>query len=236
MKISKRYKEQIDEFIYHGEKTPLSTGTIAICFLCLLLIIVATFTQIEVSHLWPIKNAQGVSEWVEVHNNYIPQVPIIIFIAALLGPGFALSVVLMYLVMGFFIWPVFALGGGLEYVKSGLFGYILGYVFAVIPVGLLLQKKYNFKNMILATISGVLIIHLCGVLYCVVLGILKVVSFAYVASAIHSISGVKTFYDIIISFAMILFAIPAKRFLWIAMRHGVNIKHPKKFERNKTSD
>lgn len=226
--MNKRYKEQIYEFIYRGEKTPLSIGTLMVCLLCLLFIIVATFTQVNVSHILPCFDEMGNFIFKNVSNPYVPQIPVVLFIAAILGPLFGFLTMLLYLLVGFFIWPVFALGGGLDYVKSGLFGYILGYIFAVIPVGRILEKKYNLKNIFLATILGVLVVHLCGMLYCVLLALLKVVSFSYVSSAIHSIGGIKTFYDVIISFIFLILAIPAKMVLWIAMRSSIAKKLKKK--------
>lgn len=222
--MNKRYKEQFYEFIYRGEKIPLSIGTIVVCLLCLLFIIVATFTQINVSHLIPSFDEMGEFVFKSVSNPYVPQIPVVLFIAAILGPLFGFLTMLLYLLVGFFIWPVFALGGGLDYIKSGLFGYILGYIFAMIPVGRILEKKYNLKGIILATIIGVLTVHICGMLYCVLLALLKVVSFSYVSSAIHSLGGIKTFYDIIISFIFLLLAIPAKMVLWIAMRSSITKK------------
>lgn len=225
--MNKRYKEQFYEFIYRGEKIPLSIGTIVVCLLCLLFIIVATFTQINVSHLIPSFDEMGEFVFKSVSNPYVPQIPVVLFIAAILGPLFGFLTMLLYLLVGFFIWPVFALGGGLDYIKSGLFGYILGYIFAMIPVGRILEKKYNLKGIILATIIGVLTVHICGMLYCVLLALLKVVSFSYVSSAIHSLGGIKTFYDIIISFIFLLLAIPAKMVLWIAMRSSITKKNTK---------
>ncbi len=219
--MNKRYKEQFYEFIYRGEKIPLSIGTIVVCLLCLLLIIVATFTQINVSHLMPSFDEMGEFVFKSVSNPYVPQIPVVLFIAAILGPVFGFLTMLLYLLVGFFIWPVFALGGGLDYIKSGLFGYILGYIFAVVPAGRILEKNYSLKGIVLATVIGVLTIHLCGMLYCVLLALLKVVSFSYVSSAIHSLGGIKTFYDVIISFIFLLLAIPAKMVLWIAMRSSI---------------
>ena len=83
----------------------------------------------------------------------------------------------------------------------------------------------------LATIIGVLCIHICAMIYCILLALLKVVSFSYVSSAIHSIGGVKTLYDIIISFIFLILAIPAKMILWIAMRSSITKKIAKKVKR-----
>lgn len=230
--MNKRFEDEILEFIYKGEKTPLSTGTIVVCLLCLLLVIVATFTQVNISHSMPAFDAAGELTFVNVSNAYVAQIPTILFIAAVLGPAYALITMILYILIGFFVWPVFALGGGLGYIKSGLFGYILGFILAVIPAGRLLEKKYSLKNIALATIIGVLCIHICAILYCILLALLKVVSFSYVSSAIHSIGGVKTLYDIVISFIFLLIARLVKMILWIAMRSSITKKITKKVRRD----
>lgn len=232
--MNKRFKDEILEFVYRGEKTPFSIGTIVVCFLCLLLIIVATFTQVNVSYVIPYLDSTGELAFKSVNNPYVPQIPVILFVAAVLGPGFALFTMLMYVAIGFFIWPVFALGGGLGYIKSGLFGYILGCIFAVIPAGKLLEKKYDLKNILLATITGVFCVHICGMIYCVLLALLKAVSFSYVSSAIHSIGGLKTFYDIIISFIFLIIALPTKMVLWIAMQSSITKKIVKRVRKETT--
>ena len=222
--MNKRFADEIQEFIYKGEKTPFSIGTIVVCFLCLLLIIVATFTQINVTYTIPYFEITGELAFKNVSNPYVPQIPVILFVAAILGPSFALFTMLMYIIIGFFIWPVFALGGGLDYVKSGLFGYILGYIIAAIPTGKLLEKKYSLKHMFLATILGVFIIHICGLLYCLLLAILKIINFSHVAFALQAIGGIKTLYDIIFGFIFLILALPAKMILWIPMKSSYTVK------------
>ena len=45
---------------------------------------------------------------------FIPQVPIVMFICSVLGRKMALTSVLLYLIIGLFFVPVFALGGGIK--------------------------------------------------------------------------------------------------------------------------
>lgn len=221
--MNKRFREQIGEFIYQGEKTPFSLGTLIVCLLCLLLIIIATFTQVDVSHVWLAK-VQDNWELKNVSYAYVAQIPVVLFIYAVLGPIFSLLTMILYLLIGFFVWPVFALGGGLEYIRSELFGYILGYIIAAIPTGKLLEKKYSLKHMFLATILGVFIIHICGLLYCLLLAILKIINFSHVAFALQAIGGIKTLYDIIFGFIFLILALPAKMILWIPMKSSYTVK------------
>ena len=50
--ISKRYKDIFEQYIHKGEPTPLSIGTFVVVGLCLILLIVATFTQFNFTHAW----------------------------------------------------------------------------------------------------------------------------------------------------------------------------------------
>ncbi len=231
--MNKRYKEQIEEFIYKGEKIPFSLGTIVLCFFSLLLMVLATFTQVELVHLWPVyDNIYQSFAFSNIKHYYIAQIPIVLFISAILGPRFSLFVMILYLLLGFFVWPIFALGGGLEYVKSGLFGYILGYIFACYPVGRILEKKHDLKSSLIATIVGVSVIHLCGFFYCLILAIFREVDFSYVSMAFDSLGGIKTVYDLIISFLMLLFAIPSKMVFWILVRSFMGKIKPKKAKKS----
>ena len=157
--MNKRLKEPVEDFIFKGENTPLSLGTLVVCALCLLILITATFIQIDITHLWLSKNELGELGLNTINCPYIPQIPAVLFIASILGPRFSFLVVVLYLLIGFFVAPVFALGGGISYLKSGLFGYILGFIFAIIPSAQILQKNRNLKGISLATILTVITIH-----------------------------------------------------------------------------
>jgi biotin transport system substrate-specific component len=75
--------------------------------------------------------------------------------------------------MGFFIYiltgiiglPVFAGGGGPAYVLNPTFGYIIGFLFASLPIGYISKKYDNVAGYIVAGLSGILVIYFFGVLY-----------------------------------------------------------------------
>ena len=50
--MNKRYKDILQQYIHRGEATPLSIGTLVVCGLCFLILIIATFTQINFAHPW----------------------------------------------------------------------------------------------------------------------------------------------------------------------------------------
>ncbi len=213
--MNKRLESEFMEFVYKGEKTPFSQGSLAVVVFCVTLLIVATFTKIDVVHYWPTFSDNLVFEIKKYP--FVPQVPVVILSAALLGARFGFLVVLLYLLCGFFLWPVFGFGGGIEYVKSYFFGYILGFFGAAILSGSILSKKYSVKNMVISSVLGVLSVHICGILYSFILNFFKSSFFNF---DIHFILT-QIAYDIIFSFAVVILAKPLKMVLWIGMKNGV---------------
>ena len=83
-KISKRYKDILEEYIHKGESTPFTIGTLVVCGLCFLLLIIATFTQFNISHPWfNYIEGQGFVYTIKTIP-YNPQFPIIILITYIL--------------------------------------------------------------------------------------------------------------------------------------------------------
>ena len=216
--ISKRYKDILSQYIHKGEATPLSIGTLVVCGLCFLILIVATFTQINFSHPW-FKFISG-SGFVgfEKTVSYSPLLPAMIFIIYTLGRSYSALLFVGYLIVGFFIWPIFVFGGGLDYLQNYLFGYMLGFVFAIVIVSYILKIAFNFKTRILSAILGVLAIHFCGFLYCIILAIFRVINFSLIIPILTEISLGNIFYDILFSILIILIAPYIKNILWICMK------------------
>ncbi len=216
--MNKRLADEYAEFVYRGEKTPFSLGTLAVVIFCLTLLIVATFTKIDISHIWP---EGSLFSFGTKTYRLVPQIPVVIFTSAILGARFGILTMFLYLITGFFIWPVFAFGGGLSYVKSYFFGYILGFFLANIFAGRILSQRYTLKNMLYASVIGVLSIHLCGILYSFILGIFN--SSRYNPN--FQIIFVQILYDIIFSFIAVLLAKPIKYILWLAMKNDCKKKN-----------
>jgi biotin transporter BioY len=74
---------------------------------------------------------------------------------------------LTYLLMGLAGLPWFSRGGGIQYILSPTFGYILGFVFAAYLVGYLAERGWdrNIKTAILAMLIGNVLIYLPGLLW-----------------------------------------------------------------------
>ena len=212
--MNKRLIDEYREFFYKGEKTPFSLGTLAVVAFCTVLLIVATFTKIDITHPWILGGDMGLHIGNKTYQ-LIPQIPVVMLTAGLLGARFGFLTVMLYLLLGFFLWPVFAFGGGVGYVKSYFFGYILGFFVASIFAGKILSGRYSFKNMFFASVIGVLSVHFCGILYSFILGCFNA---SHYSPNLHLIFT-NIIYDIIFSLIAILIAKPLKFIIWVAMKN-----------------
>ncbi len=224
--MSKRVEKQINSFKYKGEPIKVTLGTLILTCLCVLLIIVATFTQVTLKHpYFPLNTfsflAQDVSDYELIHHfiksyKYIPQIPVVFFIVALLGRKFGILSVVMYIALGLFF-PIFALGGGLSYMFENGFGYILAFIPAIFFAGTLLKGKTDFLRVFLISVIGVLTIHVLGILYMLFVATLRNAPMDLVVSWITSQSGVQILYDIFFSIIGIFLGRQARKLLWIVM-------------------
>lgn len=175
---------------------------------CTMLLVGATFININIRHYYlPLEFFSGKNLTAEdciTSFCIIPQIPIVMFICSVLGRKMALTSTILYILCGLFFAPVFALGGGIHYVTEYSFGYILGFIPAIMLAGGALRKVYSFKNMFIAAFSGVLTIHLFGVLYMVLIALIKHDGGSFIEGWISAQSGLKIIYDFVGSFVLIL--------------------------------
>lgn len=193
-------------------------GSLMLMFFCSFLIVIATFLQLEVTHLYiPLKFWSGqttnINDFI-FSIKYIPQIPVIMFIIGLLGRRLGGISILLYILAGLFFVPVFALGGGWKYLFEYSFGYILAYLPTALIVGTILKKDYSYKNVAKAVFLGVLLIHLCGIFYMMVLAYFKHAGWNFVGAWITAQSGIKIIYDFVFSYFAILIAKYARIILW----------------------
>jgi len=223
--MSKRISKQLNSFKYKGEPIKITIGTLLLTALCVLLLIVATFTQITFSHYHiPIDILNFLNG--DVSNNmldymtktyrYIPQIPAVFFIIGLLGRKFGILAILGYIILGMF-YPIFALGGGASYIFEYGFGYILAFIPAIFFSGTLLKVKTDFLRIVLLSILGVLAIHVLGILYMLFVATLRHAPMDIVQSWISSQSGVQILYDMFFSIIAIYLGRFARKLFWIVM-------------------
>ena len=224
--MTKRFSRQLSSFKYKGEPIKITLGTLVLTALCVLLLIVATFTQLTLTHLylplnWMNYVGQNLSsnEMLEHFTKtyrYIPQIPTVFFIIALLGRKFGILTILLYIILGMF-YPIFALGGGVTYLFEYGFGYILAFIPAIFFSGTLLKVKTDFLRIALLSVLGVIAIHVLGVLYMLFIATLRNAPMDLVSSWISSQSGVQILYDLFFSVIAIYLGRFARKLLWIIM-------------------
>ena len=132
----------------------------------------------------------------------IPYVPIVlqglfVFMAgALLGSKWGMLSQLVYVVLGLIGIPIFTQGGGPGYVLQPTFGFLMGFIPAAFVTGLVVEKRNqkNFQTMLIACLSGMVVIYLIGVpylavIYQMVLGKTNVVWLAFYTGCLICIPG-----------------------------------------------
>lgn len=225
--MTKRIAPQLDKFRYQNQPLRFNLAVLVLIGLCSFLIVIATFTQFDFKHyIIPLdafsyiganfKNPVVLGHFVKYYR-YIPQIPIILFIAAFLGRKFGLASVVIYILIGLFFAPVFALGGGLDYVFQYGFGYILGYIPAVFFAASILNSGLTYRNMAQATLVGVLTIHLIGIVYLLFIATIQREHFSLVLGWIVAQSGSKILYDLLFGFIAMIVAKITKKILWFAI-------------------
>lgn len=225
--MTKRIEKQLNKFKYQNQPLRLNLGVLSLIGICSFLIVIATFTQFDFNHfILPLdalsyidanfKDPSILSHFLK-HYRYIPQIPAIMFIAALLGRRFGITSILIYILVGLFFAPVFALGGGIEYVFQYGFGYIIAYIPAVFFAGSILKSGLTYRNMAQATLVGILTIHIVGILYMLFIAALQKENSAIILGWISAQSGSKILYDLLFGFLAMIAAKFTKKALWIAI-------------------
>ena len=221
--MSKRISRQLNSFKYKGEPIKITIGTLLLTCLCILLLVSATFTQVTLTHptFDIFKYITGNMDY-EAYSNalkiyrYIPQIPVVFFIIALLGRKFGILAICGYIILGMFF-PLFALGGGVSYLFEYGFGYILAFIPAIFFSGTLLKVKTDFLRIVLLATLGVCAIHILGILYMLFIATLRHASMDLVSSWIASQSGIQILYDIFFSIIAIYIGRFTRKLTWIVM-------------------
>ena len=113
----------------------------------------------------------AVGAWIRIPMPYFDYITLqtlfVLLAGMLLGAktgAFALGI---YLLVGLCGVPVFAGGGGFDYVLRPSFGFLLGFVAAAALIGFLAERKKapDFKTLLLAGLAGLAVIYGLGILY-----------------------------------------------------------------------
>lgn len=93
--------------------------------------------------------------------------PLMIFLCGLFfRPKLAFLTVSLYLLLGLLGFPIFAHGGGINYIFQPTFGYLIGFLVAATVISLLVHHTSARKNWyFFYCLLGAFIIHTLGIIY-----------------------------------------------------------------------
>lgn len=200
------YRKKSGEIIF-------SLGSFVLTLCCTFLLIVSTFITLNIFYPVLGYNANSGEDFFKAYA-LIPQIPAVIFAGALLGRNLGITSVVLYIITGLFLLPVFALGGGINYFTQYGFGYILAYVPAVWILTTKLNGIFNFKNILLGVLYSIALIHLTGVVYMVLIALLHGEGAEFIKGWIIYQSGIKVIFDFIMSFALVYLVKAIQPILW----------------------
>lgn len=187
-------------------KIPMTNLVLIFC--SILFLIASTFINLNIKHYiipFDLFTNKALCSDNFIYSFWIvPQIPAVMMICSVLGKRMAVTTMILYILAGLLFVPIFGLGGGITYFSEFGFGYILAYVPTVVFAGNILYKRYSFPNMIKASILSVLMIHLIGILYMLLIALFKHADGSFVSGWITAQSGLKIIYDIILSFLAIM--------------------------------
>ena len=92
------------------------------------------------------------------------QIPSVLLSSIIFGPSISLIATVAYLTIGLFYLPIFHGGGSIGYLLTPDFGYLAGFIPAVLITGNLSQriKKKKLVGLTISAFIGLLLIHIIG--------------------------------------------------------------------------
>jgi len=129
----------------------------------LLLTIVGTFVEVfSLNPPWEWGEGQ-----IQLHSLGITYQIAAVLLAGCLGGKSAGAVSqIAYVIIGLYWFPVFAQGGGLDYIHQPSFGYLLGFIPGAWLTGFIaFRSSYTVENYALGALCGLAAIHVIGLVY-----------------------------------------------------------------------
>ena len=110
-----------------------------------------------------------IGAYIKIPNPIVPFTLQFFFVAIaglLLGAKYGAMSVALYVFLGLAGLPIFASGGGINYIFKPTFGYLLGFILCAYVTGALSSYlKPSIKNYSISSIIGLLLLHIIGIPY-----------------------------------------------------------------------
>jgi biotin transporter BioY len=155
---------------------------------------------------------------------YSFQIPAALMIGAFLGPFMGTMAVLLFLVIGLCCYPVFANGGGIQYLSEPGFGYLLGTLFAAFLLGRDFHKVFQKNNrpsrslnLVAMTVATVVLVQLVGVLYLGGLAVAGKIPVSELLGWVLRLSVETAPYDLLATFVFLCLVRQLRLGLWLVL-------------------
>ena len=201
-------KRYIKNFHIKHDFPEFNLGTVSLILVCIVLIVISTFVKIDLFaiNLFSIyDNYKGESSSLFSTFSYIPQLPTVLFITALLGPTSGLLVVFLYVFAGICGIPIFSSGGGGDYFLRPTMGYLLGFFPAVFFTAMILKNYETKFRYMKASFVGCSIVHFVGVIYMSLLMFFLGENLFLILSWFWFLTGMQFLYDFTLGIFAIMF-------------------------------
>ena len=199
------------------KKLKIPVLNILLVLFCSFLLMAATFIQFDITHfIIPhdiFSNKALTKEDFLYTFSIIPQIPAVMFVVGLLGRRLGITSIVIYILTGLFLLPIFALGGGARYVLEPGFGYIVAYIPAVFFAGSILKSGFSFRNILKAALIGIVTIHFIGIIYMLFISALRHEGLAFIKGWIISQSLLKIAYDYVLGVVALIIAKIANKYI-----------------------
>ena len=155
---------------------------------------------------------------------YSLQLPLGLFLATLLGPFMGPAVVILFLTVGLFFFPVFANGGGLHYVFQPGFGYLLAIFLMAWPLSKRFHKAFQRPGqasrslkIIVQALAAVFMVHLLGIAYLIVLTMTHQLSMHDLFGCVLRLSLEPLPYDFLATTLLLCLVRQVRLALWLVL-------------------
>ncbi len=204
----------------------LSLNGLLISLLCTLLLVMMGFVPVSLPTplgLLAFGGAQDAAAPVSLIR-YTFQLPLALFMAAFLGPFMGTGTVLLFLGLGLFFFPLFANGGGLDYLKEPGFGYLVGTVVAAMSLGKTFHKAFQKHGLpsrslkiFMKALMAVMTLHAVGVVYLVALAATGQLPWPELPSLALHLTLETAPYDFIATFVFLCLVRQFRLALWLVL-------------------